>query len=151
MTIIRNGQPRPADEAFQAWTSNDMPRMLKALNSPTHPIDRHFLLQAIVNQAYKEREDPAMLKLAEEVAWKYVSEFESLVPALREEFGDKQPGGLPQIPIFKHLATVLVERGLFSKAVEVCEYAMQFGLSDGTKGGFDSRIQKIRKQEQKRR
>ena len=149
MNIIRYGQPRIADEVFHAWTSNDMPRMLAALNIPTHPIDRHFLLQSIVSQAYKEREDPRMRSVAEEVAWKHVSEFEALAIALRREFGDRLEGGLPRVPTFQYLATLMLERRLFPKAIEVCEYAMQFGLSDGTKGGFASRIQKIRKQEQK--
>lgn len=151
MNIIRDGQSRIADEVFRAWTSNEMSRMLAALNTPTHPVDRHFLLQSIVKEAYKQRADPGMRSIAEEVGWKHVAEFEALAAALRREFGRTVPGGLPRVTTFQHLATLMVERNLFSKATEVCEYAMRFGLTDGTKGGFESRIQKIRKQEQKGR
>jgi hypothetical protein len=41
--ILRNGKSIPADEVFDAWTSNDLKKMLAVLNKKTHPVDRHYL------------------------------------------------------------------------------------------------------------
>jgi hypothetical protein len=43
------------------------------------------------------------------------------------------------------LATALTEDGRHREAINICEAALVFGLSDGTKGGFEGRIKRIRK------
>jgi hypothetical protein len=35
----------------------------------------------------------------------------------------------------------------FDAAIHVCELAKSFGLIDGTKGGYDQRIERIRKKQ----
>lgn len=50
----RQGQLIRTDAAFDAWTSANMPAMLRALQTPTNPVDRHFLLLTIVQAGIPE-------------------------------------------------------------------------------------------------
>jgi hypothetical protein len=144
--ITRQGRSVPADDVFEAWTSGDIDRMLGALDYDTNPIDRHFLLLNLCKQAYAARKrDPAMRDLARRVAVRHVEEFPSLVEPLRREMG----GFLPRVPTFQNLATLLTEDGAYDEAIAVCEAAMTHKLSDGTKGGFADRIQRIRRKAEK--
>ena len=141
MFVIREGEAIAPGEAWYAWMSEDMDRMLAALDGPATPVDRHFLFMRIVQQAYKRREaDLEMRALCVRMARKHVEEFDDIIEPLKREFGL-----LPRVPTFQHLATVLTEAGEFDEAISVCEAALSYGLDDGTKGGFAGRIERIRK------
>lgn len=64
--MIRDGKSIPTDEVFEAWTSNDLKKMIANLDKNTHPIDRHFLLQGIISETYKQRKDISMRKICTE-------------------------------------------------------------------------------------
>lgn len=145
--ILRNGEHLPADEAFEAWTSQNLDRMLAARSKPTHPVDRHFLLMGIVGQAYSRRGETEMRKLCLETGMQHLAEFDAIAPVLAADLG----GVLPRVPTFTCLATVLTEDGRFDEAVAVCERAIEFGLRDGTKGDFPARIGRILKAKHKSR
>ena len=49
------------------------------------------------------------------------------------------------MPTFQHYATLLTERGEFDRAIQVCESAIGFGLDDETRGGYEGRIERIKK------
>lgn len=132
-----------ADESFHAWTSGDLARMTSAINQQTNPIDRHFLLMGIVNQTYKDRKNPDMGKLCAEIAEKHLAEFSKIAPALKKDMG----GELPRVTTFQYYATLLTEKGEYKRAIEVCEEAMHYGLHDNTKGGFEARIDHIKKKQ----
>jgi hypothetical protein len=55
------------------------------------------------------------------------------------------PEDLPFYPAFVTLAKIYEKQGLYDKAIEACELAMSYGLSDGTKGGFAARKTKLEK------
>jgi hypothetical protein len=143
--VERDGVWREAGEVFDAWTSGDLNRQLAALDKPSHPVDRHFLLLNIVQTTCKARKDPAMRDLCERIAWVHINEFPQLSEALREDMRSSLNGKLPQVPTFQYLATVLTERADFVKAIDVCKLAMTFGLNDGTTGGYEGRIERIQK------
>ncbi|UYG09090.1 hypothetical protein [Halomonas sp. M4R1S46] len=134
-----------ADEVFEARTSDDLERMKKARSQKTNPIDRHFLLMGIVEKAYKKRSDPDMVKLCSETAEQHIREFPDIAPALRQDMD----GILPNVTTFQTYAKLLQERGEYSRAIEVCEEAMRYGLHDGTKSGFEGRIERIKKAREK--
>jgi hypothetical protein len=141
-TIIREGRPVPADEVFEAWTSGDLKRMVSALSLPTNPVDRHFLLMGVCQQAYRLRSaERAMRDLARRVGLQHIQEFEALRKPLVRDLGV-----LPRVPTFQNLPTLLAEDGEYQLAIEVCERAIGFGLSDGTKGGFPARMARLRKE-----
>jgi hypothetical protein len=86
-----------------------------------------------------------MRDLARRVAFQHIKEFPFLVKPLQREMG----GFLPQVPTFQNLANLLAEDGKFDEAIAVCETAISYALTDGTKGGFAERIQRIRKKVEK--
>lgn len=137
--IIRDGKSVPADEVFEAWTLNDLNKMLANLNTNTHPIDRHFLLQGIISETYKQRKDISMRKICIETCEIYLKEWPILANALGRDFN----GQLPRILVFPFYATILTEDQEFEKAIEICEIAIKYQLYDGTKSGFDGRIERI--------
>lgn len=128
-------------EVFHAWTSGDLEKMLETTECRSNSVDRHFLLLKIVEATYKQRKTPAHRRLLFEYGRTHLREFEGLAPQLRAEFDGK----LPVVPTFQFLATALTEDGKFDEAIEVCELALQYGLIDGTKSGFEGRISRIKK------
>ncbi len=142
---LRQGKSVIVDDAFKAWTSGDLNEMLGAVDIKTNPIDRHFLLQSIVAETYKTRKDNKSRKICIKYAEKHLKEFASIAPALKEDMG----GVLPRITTFQHYATLLTEDGDFEKAIDICKKAIQYDLHDGTKAGFEGRIERIKKQKAK--
>lgn len=137
---IRAGKAVPADEAFKAWTTGDLPRMLRALNTKTNPIDRHYLLMGIVEQTYKRRSEPRMATECARVAELHLSEFAVLAPPLKQD-----TGFLPRVTTFQNYAMLLTEQSRFDDAIDVCNRGLAFGLHDHTQSGFEGRIKRIEK------
>ncbi len=141
-TIIREGRSVLADEVFEAWTSADLQRMARALSLKTNPVERHFLLMTLCQQAYRLRNaEQAMRELARRVGLQHVQEFGHLQAPLVRDLGV-----VPRVPTFQNLCVLLAEDGDYEQAIEVCEKAIRFGLSDGTKGDFPARLERLRRQ-----
>jgi len=141
--IQRNGKPVEADEVFLAWTSGDLARMENATEIKTNPVDRHFLLLQLCSEFYKRRSDSIMRSKFLTWSRQHLREFPQLAINLKSEFDNS----LPQVPTFQYLATVLVEDGNFDEAICVCDEALKYGLDDGTKFGFQGRIDRIQKKQ----
>lgn len=142
---IRDGKSVKTDAVFDAWVSGDLDAMVKVMGEKSHPIDRHHLLNCIVEAAYRRREDSAMLDLCVSTSETYLSEAPKLMRALLSDM----PGQLPRIPVYQLYATILTQKGQFDRAIQVCELAIQSELQDGTKGGFYGRIERIKRAKQK--
>jgi hypothetical protein len=136
-----------ADEARKADTADDLGQMLEALSTIANPIDRHYLFKSIVEQTYKKRKNPEMRKIFREIGEKHISEFENLIPPLKERF----KGTLPRVETFQYLAMVLTEDGDYDYAIEICKAALRYGLHDNTKTGFGGRIRRIESKRKKLR
>ena len=141
----REGEAIQVDEAFKAWTCGDLAQMLDAVSTETHLIDRHFLLQRIVSETYKLRNDPHHRDLCLQHARLHIDEFDDIAPVLKKEMD----GTLPRVTTFQHFATILAENKEYDRAILVCEKAMDYGLHDGTKSGFKGRVKRIEKQKEK--
>src|SRR5690625_1223172 len=50
---------------------------------------------------------------------------------------------IPNIPSFKRLAIILEKQGKYDEAIKVCNMAITYNLTDGTKGGFKGRKERI--------
>jgi hypothetical protein len=135
---------RSVEEAREAWLSGDLQRMINALDSKASLVDRHFLLQTVVQETYRLRSEPRMADKCLEVAQTHCDEFSSIVGELRT-WSSESGHDLPRVSTFQHYATLLTERGEFDRAIQVCESAIGFGLDDGTKGGYAGRIERIKK------
>lgn len=113
----------------------------------TDPVDRHFYLLRLVDETYSRRHNTKrMRQLCEQVCQQHVREFPRIAKALLDEDAkySKNPS-LPHVTTFQHLATLLTEKGDYSGAIRVCRRAISFGLWDGTKGGYEGRIERIRR------
>jgi len=145
----RFGKMTEADNVFDAWTSSDFNAMLAQLNTDTNMIDRHHLLMSIISHAYKNRDDKEMRTICHQVAQLHIKEFPMIKAALEKDFEGLPglEGRCPHVPTFQQYATILTEEERFSEAIAVCESAIHFGLSDGTKGDFQGRIERIKKKE----
>ena len=145
MFALRQGKSVAVDDAFRAWSSGDLTQMLKAVSRKTNPIDRHFLLQSIVDATYKLRKDEKYRKLCIEYADKHLKEFPDIAPALKKDMD----GTLPRIVTFQHYSTILTEDREYDKAISICKKAIEYGLHDNTKSGFEGRIERIKKKAEK--
>jgi len=141
ISTVRQGKVVASDDVFKAWTSGNLDEMLQVVNLQTNLIDRHFLLQAIVTESYKLRNQGQFREICIEFAEKHLSEFPAIAPVLKEDMGGK----LPRVTTFQHYATLLTENKEYEKAVTICEQAIAYGLQDGTKSGFEGRIARIEK------
>jgi hypothetical protein len=142
--FVPDRKARETDGVFYTWTPSDLDAMLSQLNEKTNFVDRHFLLMNIVGETYKHRDDPEMRDICHHVAQMHIDEFHKIKPYLKRSIGV-----LPRVPTFQQYATVLTEEERFEEAIAVCETAMKFGLSDGTKRDFAGRIERIKKKEAK--
>lgn len=140
-STFRQGKTNSSDDVFKAWTSGSLDEMLQAVNLQTNLIDRHFLLQSIVTESYKLRNQRQYREMCVEFAEKYLSEFPDIAPALKEDMDGK----LPRITTFQYYATLLTENEEYEKAIAICKQAIAYGLQDGTKSGFEGRIARIEK------
>ncbi|MFP4691639.1 MAG: hypothetical protein ACLFMU_06975 [Bacteroidales bacterium] len=140
--VERQGKVTQTDRSFDAWTSGDLNEMLKATKTDTNPIDRHFLLQTIVAETYKRRKEKKYRDLCIEYSEKHIEEFKNRIekPLKADSYGQ-----LPRISTFQHYATLLTELGDYDKAIEVCKTAVSYDLDDGTKSGYEGRIERIEK------
>lgn len=137
---VRDGKSVKVGPVFEAWTSSDLEKMLSVLNEKAHPIDRHFLLQGIVSITYRDRKNLKSRKRCKDVAQIHVAEFSGIAPALKSDMKM-----LPRVSTFQNYATILTEDGEFEEAIKVCQIALEYGLHDGTKSGFEGRIKRIEK------
>lgn len=100
----------------------------------------HFTYNELIKIYYKQRDDrqDAIEKCIEyckkdiEIADEFVAEF----------------GEVPRIPSFKRLAIIYENQERYENALAICDQALEIGTTDGTKGGFEGRKERIYKKMQ---
>ncbi|RUO30872.1 hypothetical protein CWE12_06445 [Aliidiomarina sedimenti] len=115
------------------------------LAETTDPLARHRLYQQIVDTCYRERDTEQGRIALMHYAQAHLDEFEHI----RERLAQVNGGKLPQVSTFKHYASVLGERGQYAEAISVCEQALDYGLKDGTKTGYQGRIERLKAKQEK--
>ena len=97
----------------------------------------HFTYNELIDVHYKQRDvhEDAIEKCIQyckkdiEIADEFVAEF----------------GEVPRIPSFKRLAIIYERQERYEDAIAVCDRALEIGTTDGTKGGFEGRKDRLRK------
>lgn len=140
-TLIENELHPEWDEVFYAWSSMDLTKMLKVVDIQTTLKNRHFLLQSIVSETYKRRDEEEYQNLCKKFSEIHLEEFKNIAESLR----DKSDGSLPRVLTFQNYATLLTEIEEYEKAILVCELALSYNLNDGTKSNYHGRIERIKK------
>ena len=135
----------PQAEVTEAITANDLERMQRLLLQSADPLLRHALMTRMVALAHKGRKDESMRRLLKETARQYVMDFDRIGPQLQiqeQEIKDRAP-------VFKWLAIVLEEEQAYEELLTLCHTALDWKLEDGTKTGFQGRIQRIERKQRR--
>jgi tetratricopeptide (TPR) repeat protein len=112
--------------------------LLKALEvEDSTATDRHFVYNTLIDLYYKQRDDRDD---AIEKCIKYCQEDIKTI----DEFLDEWNGEPPRIPAFKRLEIIHQKQANYQKALNVCDKALELGLDDGTKTGFEGRKERIK-------
>ncbi len=109
----------------------------KALSTKGGSIkNEHFMYNSLIISYYKQRNnrDDAIEKCIE-----YCKKDIEIV----DEFLESWDGEPPRIPSFKRLAIIYKKQKEYEKAIDVCDKAIERGLSDKTKTGFEGRRQRL--------
>lgn len=115
--------------------------LLKALDVEGKHTDRHFTYNELIDLYYKQRDTiPRALN-------KCIRYCEEDIEWFRKHKQDliKELGRMPLIPSFSRLAIIYEKQGKFKKAAGICKKAIGNGLNDGTKGGFEARLERLKK------
>lgn len=133
--------PAPAAEPVPE-SHGDPLEALAAAGQIQDPLERHAVFTKGIDLAYKtRRQDPEMQEVVVNYGTRYVREFADIKDALFDHLGE----GPKNIAVFKQLAIALEEAEAHDQAVDVCQKALEFGLEDGTKSGWEGRIKRIEK------
>ena len=126
--------PETIDELKRALADNEKP------NSR-----RHFVYKELIESLYKERNESAeTMDSLIKYGFAHLAELEKLMPEVQASLGFSF---LPRVSTFVRLATALTEQMRYDEAIEVCQIGIAKGYEDGTKGGFESRVERIRKKQ----
>ena len=85
------GTWRQADEAWMAWSSYDLDRMVRALSLPTHAVTRYYLLASLLEQSFTRRTFPYWRRTCLEVGQMLIDEFPQLRAAVARELDGLAP------------------------------------------------------------
>lgn len=131
------------------------------------PVDLHFEYLYLINMYYKKRNEKEYLEKCIYICKKdielyplfkssYIKEDLKRLKFLLSlhEIGSKEYQKYQEkiinyeypnlnIPSFKRLAIIYEDQGKYKEAIEVCKLALEYGLDDGTQGGFKGRIQRL--------
>jgi tetratricopeptide (TPR) repeat protein len=97
----------------------------------------HFTYNELIDVYYKQRDDR---KDAIEKCIQYCKKDIEIADEFVVEFGE-----VPRIPSFKRLAIIYERQEQYADAIAVCDQALEIGTTDGTKGGFEGRKDRLRK------
>ncbi len=115
-------------------------------NNQNDVIGLHFTYNQLIELYYKQRDnrDNAIDKCID-TCWKDINKMDTIINEFKKEQSYKDYGTLPRMPSFERLAIVYEKSGEYKKSLNVCEKAIEYGLTDKTKGGFEGRISRINK------
>ena len=97
----------------------------------------HFTYNELIDVYYKQRDDR---EDAIEKCIQYCKKDIKIAEEFVDEFGE-----VPRIPSFKRLAIIYEKQERYADAIAVCDQALEIGTTDGTKGGFEGRKDRLRK------
>lgn len=137
----RKGGKRDDDQCVEeALASRDLSTIDTVLEDISDPVLRNRLLRRLVNGHYRRRSDALHRAAFYRAALLQMEEASSILDGI-EEIGEPRPHYLEA---FKSMAIALDEDGSLDGAIAVCEMALSLGLQDGTKSGFEGRIDRLR-------
>lgn len=119
--------------------------LLKALEVSNNYTEKHAAHNSLIDMYYKQRdENPSALDSCIYYCIKDIEIVDGIEQEWFQHYSMREEVK-PPIPSFKRLAIIFEKQGKLDEAIEVCERAVKYKLDDGTKGGFEGRIRKLKK------
>lgn len=108
-------------------------KMTELVSTEPNVISRHFSLQVLLSEYYRDRDvDPSALAAAINACRQQIAIAPAVAIAMRTDF----PGGLPGHGGYQQLAIILEKQKSYTEAIGVCEEAKRAGWG----GDWDKRI-----------
>ncbi|NMH65116.1 hypothetical protein [Shewanella salipaludis] len=130
-------EPAAAAGVDLSWANPQLTQAMSDYEAATSVQLKHQALLGVLGECYKQRKQADYLNFGANLATDYVQVF--------TELQKQMPGVEQKGQGFMQLATLLNDSGRFDTAIELCQQALQHGLSDGTVTGFEGRIARIEK------
>jgi len=104
-------------------------------------IDTHVFFQEAAECYYKQRETrPDAISLTTDFCEKDIALLPLYSTQMKVQFGT-----IPRIQTVQRLAIIYEKLNRIQDAIELCNMAIRCGLSDGTKGGYLARLNRLEK------
>lgn len=104
-------------------------------------LDAHFFWQEAAECYYKQRDfRPDALDLTIEFCLQDIKIFPLYKKQLQKEFGC-----IPRITTFQRLVILYEKQEQYQKAIDICNLAVKYDLTDSIKGGYPARIARLEK------
>lgn len=127
----------------EVLSSNDLEKMAAALGATVDPLHRHRLLSALVAGLYPKRKDVAVRNRLYAYGKIYLNEFDQMAPAVKADTASEKM----DVPVFKCLTIAMEEDQRYREALDICRLALNWGIDDGTKTGYEGRTIRLRKKQ----
>lgn len=102
-----------------------------AADSEKNADTKHLYLNELIEVLYKQRDDEAYLSKCKDRC------LQDMKLIKKQKVDDREPIS------FKRMAIILESEGNTYEALKVSKHALELGLHDGTKTGYEGRIQKL--------
>ncbi len=142
--LAQKSNSNPVEKSFD-WNDYEKTEFyfLEKVNlNASNPYELHFAYNGLIKLYYKNiRYRPD----ATEKLIHFCKKDIGLFPKFRDAWFDQNPDYdfLPRIPSFQRLIQVYEREGRLHEAIDVCLLAIECGLNDGTKAGFEGRLTKL--------
>jgi tetratricopeptide (TPR) repeat protein len=143
------GQRKLLDKAYELFFEKKYQQaeslLLQALNaSGDNPIDRHFIYNQLIKLYHKQRDiKKGSLEKCIYYCKEDINNLNKFLDSWKKDYpNDVRP---PLCPSVIQLAIIYEKKGEIEEAIKVCRSAIELGLSDDTKGGFEGRLQRLGK------
>lgn len=132
--------PASPEKPDEVRESDDLSSVVAPYDLPANPADRHTQLVEMITRCYQKRHQPDSRQQLYQAGQVYQNELSDFMKGVDAE--TISSGG-----VLKYLAIALAEDERYSEAIAVCEAALDAGIEDGTKTGFQGRIDRLRKKQ----
>ncbi|MGX9462210.1 hypothetical protein ACWXWU_13395 [Shewanella sp. A14] len=135
------GQQLHLDNVEGDWASDSFLQQVEAANGATDLQSQHRDLVSVINHCYKMRKQADYCQYGAALQLTYLGLYRSLH---QQNTAQKSTDAIKS-PAFMQLSTLLNDVGQFDEAINVCQQALEYQLTDGTVTGFEGRIKRIEK------
>ena len=104
-------------------------------------VNAHFFYQETAECYYKQRDiRPDAIARTEAFCLNDLTILPDYLPKLR-----LSDGSFPRIVTIQRLVVLYEKEGRIQEAIDLCNLAIRYGLTDNTKGGYPAKLEKLKK------